>query len=223
MHVALLHGNGACREINVYRKNTHTHTYTHTYTRTHAHTYTRARAHAHIHAHTRTRARTHTHTHTRTHAHIHTRTHTYTHAHTHAHTHTYTHKYAYVLWNFYKICISKVQGTRDVMQPCTDVFGVSPRPLNKRCKLYHSLKSIYFSVFTKQVLRIHGRTKQRETRWQTALHNKEQHNLYYLPNISCTVKYRNSYNVHETGNKYKTSVLEERSQLRDKIVMRGSY
>ena len=86
------------------------------------------------------------------------------------------------------------------------------------------LKSIYFRVFTKQVLRrIHGHTKQEETRCRTALHNKEQHNLYYLPNTSCAVKYRNSHNVHETGNKYKISVLEERNQLRDAIVMSSRY
>jgi hypothetical protein len=41
------------------------------------------------------------------------------------------------------------------------------------------LKSIYFRVFTMQVLRrIHGHMKQEEARFQTALHNKEQHNLY---------------------------------------------
>ena len=45
----------------------------------------------------------------------------------------------------------------------------------------------------------------------------------YVPNISCDAKYRNSYDVHGTGNKYKTSFLEERSQLRDAIVMRDNY
>jgi hypothetical protein len=53
--------------------------------------------------------------------------------------------------------------------------------LHRKCKHYHSLKSIYFRVFTNKVLRrIHGHTKQEETWWQRALHNKEQHNLCCL-------------------------------------------